>query len=217
MESRTPVIEVLRDYPVAIILAMGISFVIFVGTYIGNTFVPSYVTSQLGVPRSVVLIGLLLSSVPQFCLTLGAGALAVRMGTRSIALAGALMACLLSFPCFWLIDTGSPLLIWLAMSLMIIGGAVLYGVLGALTAELFPARLRYSGISFSQQMAGLPGGAFTPVIATTLVNWSGGNSWPVAAYLASAGFLSFTAIWFASEKHRVAIQDMPSPAAVLMR
>jgi len=81
-----------------------------------------------------------------------------------------------------------------------------------LTAELFPARLRYSGISFALQMAGLPGGALTPIIATTLVNWSGGKSWPVAAFVVIASVLNFSAIWFASEKHRVAIQDLRSPA-----
>jgi MFS family permease len=56
-----------------------------------------------------------------------------------------------------------------------LGNCLIYGVSGALTGELFPARLRYSGISFSQQMAGLPGGALTPMFATTLVNWSGGK------------------------------------------
>ena len=122
------------------------------------------------------------------------------------------MTGVLAFPFFWLIDTGSAPLIWLAMGLLIIGDGLIYGVSGALTAELFPARLRYSGISFSQQMAGLPGGALTPIIATTLVNWSGGKSWPVAAYLASAAILSIAAIYFASERHRVAIQDLRAPA-----
>ena len=212
VESRAPVIEVLRDYPVAIILAMGVSFVIFVQTYIASTFVPSYVTTQLDVPRGVVLTGLILSSVAGFCGIVVAGALAGRVGTRSVALAGALMTCVLSFPFFWLIDTGSPLLIWIAVGLFTLGDYLIYGVSGALTAELFPARLRYSGISFSQQMAGLPGGAFTPIIAATLVNWSGGKSWPVAAYLAIAALLSFAAIYFASEKYRVSIQDVLTPA-----
>jgi MFS family permease len=207
MESRAPMIEVLRDYPMAIVLATGVSFIIFVQTYIINTFVPSYAPAQIGIPRAVVLTGLILCSVVQFCVTISAGMLADRLGTRSIALAGVFMTGLLVFPFFWLIDTGSPFLIWIAMGLFPIGGSLLYGVLGALTAELFPARLRYSGISFSQQMAGLPGGALTPVIAATLVNWSGGISWPVAAYVAMAALCSFTAIWFASEKYRIGIAD----------
>jgi MFS family permease len=207
MESRAPVIEVLRNYPIAIILAIGIGFIIFVQTYIINTFAPSYATAQIGIPRGVVLTGLILCSAVQFCVTISAGALAVRVGTRSIALAGTFMTGLMAFPFFWLIDTRAPLLIWLAYCLFPIGGSLLYGVLGALTAELFPARLRYSGISFSNQMAGLPGGAFTPIVAASLVNWSGGKSWLVAAYVAIAALCSFTAIWFASEKYRVSIMD----------
>jgi MHS family shikimate/dehydroshikimate transporter-like MFS transporter len=205
--SRAPVIEVLRDYPMAIVLATGISFIIYVQTYIFNTFVPSYATAQIGVPRGVILTGLILASVAQFCVTVPAGVVAARLGTRSVALAGVLMTVFMAFPFFLLIDSGSPLLIWLGFGLFPVGGSVLYGVLGALTAELFPARLRYSGISFSNQMAGLPGGAFTPVIATTLVNSSGGKSWPVAAYVACAALCSFAAVWFASEKYRVSITD----------
>jgi MHS family shikimate/dehydroshikimate transporter-like MFS transporter len=205
--SRAPVIEVLRDHPVAIILAIGVSFVIFVETYIINTFVLSYATGQIGVARGVMLTGLVVASLALFSGSMGAGMLAARFGTRAVALTGALMGCLLAFPFFWLIDTGSPLLIWIAMGLLSIGDGLIYGVSGALTAELFPARLRYSGISFSQQMAGLPGGALTPLIAAALVNWSGGKSWPVAAYLAVGGLLSFTAIYFAAEKYRVSITD----------
>jgi MHS family shikimate/dehydroshikimate transporter-like MFS transporter len=207
MEARAPVVEVLRDYPVAIILALGVSFVIFVQTYIGTTFLPFYATTQLGVARGVVLVGLVLGSVVQFAGDLIAGALAGRVGTRPVALAGTLMTSLLSFPFFWLVDTGSAVIIWIAMSIWAVGGALLYGVAGALTAELFPARLRYSGISFSQQMAGLPGGALTPFIATALVSWSGGKSWPVAAYVALAALVSFAAIWFASDKYRIGITD----------
>jgi MFS family permease len=212
MESRTPVIEVLREYPLAVILAAGVNLGVFVQFYIASTFVPSYATTQLGVSRGVVLTGLMLISVVEFCGNLIAGALATRVGTRPIALAGALVIGLLVFPFFWLIDTGSPILIWIAMSIWIVGTGLLYGVSGALTAELFPARLRYSGISFALQTAGLPGGALTPMIAAALVNWSGGKSWPVAAFVVVASVLNFSAIWFASEKHRVAIQDLRSPA-----
>jgi MFS transporter, MHS family, shikimate and dehydroshikimate transport protein len=212
MQSRAPVIEVLRDYPVAVILAAGVIFAVFVQVYIASTFVPSYATTQLGVARGVVLTGLMLLSAVEFGGILVAGALACRVGARPVALAGALVIGLLAFPFFRLIDTGSPFIIWIAMSVWILGTALLYGVSGALTAELFPARLRYSGISLALQFAGVPGGALTPIIAATLVNRSGGKSWPVAAYVVIAALCSFAAIWFASEKHRVSITDAQGEA-----
>ena len=207
VESRAPMIEVLRDHPMAILLATGVTFAVFVETYVVSTYVPSYVTAQLGVSRGVILTGLILGWIGSFCGMVVAGLVAVRVGTRPVALAGAFVTTLTAFPFFWLIDTRSAVIIWIAMSICFIGVAALYAVAGALTAELFPARLRYSGISFAQQMAGLPGGAFTPIIATSLVNWSGGKSWPVAAYLAAAALVSFAAVWFASDKYRVSITD----------
>jgi MHS family shikimate/dehydroshikimate transporter-like MFS transporter len=207
IESRAPVLEVLRDYPLAVILAMGVVFVVFVHTYIVSTFLLSYATAQLGVARSVMLTGLMIAASSTLTGTLLAGALADRFGTRALALAGALFTCVQAFPFIWMVDTGSPVLIWIAMAVGPLGNGVVYGVCGALSAELFPARLRYSGISLGQQLAGLPGAAVTPIIAATLVNWSGGKSWPVAAYLAAAALVTITAVYFASDKYRVSIQD----------
>jgi metabolite-proton symporter len=208
IESRVPLAEVLRGHLVAAVLSIGISIAIFVQFYIISTFVPAYATAQLGVPRSVVLAGVLSMGAGLFAGVSIAGMLADRLGKRPVGFAGALGMCLPAFPAFWLIDTRSPVLICLAMGVWMIGGGVLYGVAGALTAELFPARLRYSGISLGLQVAGLIGGAFTPVIATALVSWSGGKSWPVAGYVAASAVLPLAAIWFASEKHRVGIEEV---------
>ena len=49
-------------------------------------------------------------------------------------------------------------------------------------------------------------------LAAALVNWSGGKSWPVAAYVAIAALFTFAAIWFASEKYRVSITDVQPEA-----
>jgi len=214
IESKAPLLEVLRDYPVATILATGVSYVIFVQFYVVTTFALSYATTQLGVSRNVVLTGVLFAAFGLFVGIAIAAALSDRLGARQVALAGALGIFVLAFPAFWLIDTGSPLLIWIAMSTWIAGGGALYGVSGALTSELFPARVRYSGISFSAQVAGLFGGALTPIIATALVSWSAGASWPVAAYVAIASLFTLAAVYRASETHRVAIDQLRSAPAI---
>jgi len=213
IESRVPLLEVLTDYPIAAVLATGVGFVIFVQFYVVTTFVLSYATTQLGVSRSVVLTGLLFAALGDFIGIALAAALADRIGSRGVALSGALGISILAFPFFWLVDTGSSLLIWIAMTFWIVAGGALYGVCGAFTAELFPARVRYSGISFSQQTAGLFGGALTPVIATALVSWSGGRSWPVAAYVAAAALVTVSAIYSASGNYRIGIHDTRAASA----
>jgi MHS family shikimate/dehydroshikimate transporter-like MFS transporter len=203
--AKVPLLVVLRDYPVASVLAIGIVLVNTGGYYLVTTFTLSYVTMQLGVARSVLLIGLLFGGAASIAAILIFARLADRIGRRPVAIWAAACTFLLSYPFFWLINTTKPALIWLAMSAWLFADTALYGITGALLAELFEARVRYSGISFSYQMAGVFGGAIAPVIATSLIHWTGGASWPVATYLALNSFISLVAVYLASEKYRVKI------------
>jgi len=93
------------------------------------------------------------------------------------------------------------------MSTWTLAEGALYGITGVFLAELFPVRLRYSGISLGYQVAGLLGGGFAPIVATALVRWSGGASWPVATYLAVTALTSLVAVCLASDRYRVEIHD----------
>ena len=50
------------------------------------------------------------------------------------------------------------------------------GAQPAAWSELFPATVRYSGVSLSQTIGTILGGALAPIIATTLFGLTG-NSW----------------------------------------
>jgi MHS family shikimate/dehydroshikimate transporter-like MFS transporter len=206
-ESRVPLLEVLRDYPVAALLAIGVVLVNIGGYYIVITFTLSYATETLGVARNVPLIGLLLAGFAEIAGILIFARLSDRTGKRPVALWSAALILLLAYPFFWLVNTEVSLLIWLAMSLWTFWAGALYGITGVFIAELFEARVRYSGISFGYQMAGMLGGALAPIIATALIGWAGGASWPVATYLAVNSLVSLVAIYLASEKYRVGIYD----------
>src|SRR5260370_7327450 len=77
---------------------------------------------------------------------------------------------ILSFPAFWLMETKSPILIWLAITVpfAFVYPAV-YGPQAALFSELFDTRVRYTGISFVYQFSGIFASALTPTIATSLL------------------------------------------------
>jgi MFS family permease len=83
--------------------------------------------------------------------------------------------------------------------------SALYGITGAILAELFAPRVRCSGISLGYQMAGILGGAPAPIIATYLIHWSGGATWSVATYLAASSLITFVAVYVVSRSKGVAI------------
>jgi MFS transporter, MHS family, shikimate and dehydroshikimate transport protein len=202
-ESRLPMREIMRDYRVATLLAIGVVLIVY--NYIVTTFTPSYATRQLGVARNVPLIGLMIGGVAQTAGILVLSRVADRVGTRAVAISSAMCALLFCYPYFWLVDTRHPALIWFAMGTWLFFNGAYYGILGVFLAELFPVRLRYSGISFSFQVAGVLGGGLAPIIATILIQWSGGASWPVATYLSVVALVSLVAVYLASDRYRVKI------------
>jgi MFS transporter, MHS family, shikimate and dehydroshikimate transport protein len=203
-ELRLPLLELLRSSPVTAALSVGMCLITISGFYVGNTFTLSYVTGRFDLGRNVPLVGLLLAGASESVALLVFGSLADRIGKGAIALISSGTLVLLPYPYFWLVNTGYSGLIWIAMGSLQFAIGGLYAVTGVLLSELFETRLRYSGISFGYQMAGLLA-APAPLICTALVHWSGGASWPVATYLAALALLTFIAVSLASRRERVAI------------
>jgi MFS family permease len=195
MAARVPVLEVLRDYRAAVCLAIGIVFVTISAFYIVTTFSLSYLTQHLGVARKVAITGNVVFSVVEAASILICARLADRIGKYRVAIWSAWCVVLFAYPYFWLLNTREPLLIWLAMGVASVGMGSLYGLVGAILAELFEARVRCSGISLSYQMASLLGGAPTPFIATFLVHRAGGSARYVATYLAATALISLVAVY----------------------
>jgi MFS family permease len=71
-------------------------------------------------------------------------------------------------------------------------GARVGVVQAAYFAELFPASIRYSGVSISYAIGAILGGAFAPTIVTWLVQPTG-RSISVAFYIAGVTVVSFAA------------------------
>jgi Na+/melibiose symporter-like transporter len=200
VESKAPLREVLRDHRLPLLLAIGVVFTSISGFYVVTTFSLSYLTQQLGVSRSVALAGNLIFSISQAVSILIFAQLADRVGKHRVAICSAACLILFSYPYFWLLSTRAPALIWLAMSVSAFIGSALYAITGAILAELFVARVRYSGISLGYQMAGMLGGAPAPIIATYLIRWSGGATWSIATFLAASALITFVAVLGASHR-----------------
>ena len=137
-----------------------------------------------------------LVSIPAFA------ALSDRLGRRPVYLAGALFLGLFAFPFFWLVDSGVPVLIWLALVLALTGVAAMYGPQAAFFSELFGTNVRYSGASLGSQLAAPFAGGLAPLIATALLDWSGGQPWPVALYMIGMVLITFSSVFWPWRRYR---------------
>jgi MFS transporter, MHS family, shikimate and dehydroshikimate transport protein len=168
-EASAPIIEVLRTYPKNIALGTGARISIDVAYYIFAVYTLAYVTQQLGLPNTTVLVGLLIAGAIEIFTIPFFGALSDRVGQRQVFIGGAVFLALFALPYFWLLNTRSSILIWLALVLgLSVGHAAAYGPMASFIARLFGGRVRYSGTSLSYQLAGVLGGALAPSVATLL-------------------------------------------------
>ena len=202
-EAQIPIVDVVRYHPRNVLLAMGLRIAENGIFYILTVFVLTYVSEHLGLSREIGLYGVIIAAVVSFFTTLGFGALSDRIGRRPIYMFGAVFSLIFSFPFFWLMDTESTVLIWLAIVLgLALGHDPMYGPQAAWFSELFGTRLRYSGASIGYQLASIVGGGISPLIATSLLAWGGGHFWPVAVYTSVLALITIVAAFFTSETYQ---------------
>jgi metabolite-proton symporter len=167
-QEKVPVVEVIRSHWKPVIAGgMTMSSTAMIG-YILIAYVISYGVRQLGMPKSTMITLVLLASAVWLVTCLIFASWSDRWGRRRVYIAGALGGLAASFPIFMLVDTREPVLMGLGLFLLAVPLAAMYSPIAAMLSELFPTRLRYTGTSLAYQVGTLAGGAFVPVIASTL-------------------------------------------------
>ena len=197
-----PLLRVLRDHGGRVLLAGGAFVANNVCFYVAITYSITYGTTAIGLPRTVLLAAVMAGSLAMVPTLIACGALSDRFGRKGIFVAGALLSGAWAFAVFPLIETGSPLLVTLAITVQLVFVSFMYGPQAALFAELFPRELRYSGASLGYQIGTVAGGGLAPIVATALVSHYG-SSLPVAVYLAAMCAVSFVSILFLSAHREV--------------
>ena len=93
---------------------------------------------------------------------------------------------------FALLDTRSPVWMFVAIALSLLPVMNLYGPQAALIAESFAPRLRYSGAGLGYQLASIIAGGPAPFIATALFA-AYHSGYAIAFYILGCGVISMIA------------------------
>ncbi|MBU8579794.1 MFS transporter [Brevibacterium luteolum] len=152
----------------------------------------------IGLERPPVLLATTLASLGWLIFTLYGGTVSDRIGrVRSFQIGYALIF-LTIIPTFMLVDTGNIWLYALGLFILTVGLGLSYGPMSAMYAEMFPAKIRYSGVSIGYAFGAIIGGAFAPMIAEYLLA-EFATSLAIAIYIMALTVVSFVAVTMVPE------------------
>jgi MFS family permease len=182
--SKLPIAEVVRDYGGNIVLGWlarmgeGAVFTVF------TLYMFSYLTAIVHLPRTFVLGSVTGAAFVLIFTTPLASAWSDRIGRRRLFALAALVNGVMAFPLLWLLQSGSPVLVAIALVVSIgLLWAPMYGPEAALFCELFDTRVRYTGVSLVYQVGVVIFLAPIPMLAALLVAADGNKPWFLAAYV----------------------------------
>jgi MFS family permease len=191
----TPILEVIKRQPRQIILSALARMAEQAPAYIYFSFIFVYGKNVLHSSRDFLLTAVLVASAVDLLGIPVFGHLSDRIGRKRMYMLGAAVTGAYALIYFPLLNSGSELLIFLAIVFSLVPHSMMYGPQGALIAECFTPRLRYSGASLGYQLASIVAGGPAPLIATALLAWFG-SGYPIGGYIFFCAVVSLVATAF---------------------
>jgi metabolite-proton symporter len=204
---KLPAIEVFRERPKAVVLGAGIRVGENISYYILTVFSLTFLVDVAEETRSVALNALLVGAAVQFFAIPLFAWLSDRIGRRPVYAFGGIGLALWMFVFFRLLESGDNGAIILAIVVGLVLHGAMYGPQAAFITELFPTRIRYSGVSIAYQLTSIVAGSLAPIIALALYR-EYGSALPVVIYVAVACAISGLSALLAQETKGVELSEI---------
>lgn len=196
--EHTPLRELMTGHTKQVLQAALIFISNNAAGYLVIAFFISYTTKVLEMPVAPILLATTIGSVGWLIFTLVGGWLSDKIGRRATFVIGYALVFVWMIPMFLMIDTGNIVLYTIAIFVLTVGLGLSYGPQSAMYAEMFPAQIRYSGISIGYALGAILGGAFAATVAQILLETTGASV-SIAVYIMVLTVISVAAVLWVGE------------------
>ena len=204
---KLPALDVVRQQPRAILLGSGLRVGENISYYILTVFSLTYLVDVSHESRSLALNALLIGAAVQFVAVPLLAHASDIVGRRPVYAAGGFGLAAFIFLFFPMLASGSNAVIVAAIVIGLVLHATMYAPQAAFITELFPTRIRYSGVSLAYQLTSIVAGSLAPIIALWLYK-EYGSATPVAIYVGIACAISGLSALLAKETKGVELDSI---------
>ncbi|MYS07702.1 glycine betaine/L-proline transporter ProP [Streptomyces sp. SID6041] len=176
--------------------------------YMLLSYMPTYLTDELGYSETHGLLILLLVMVLLMLVITRVGRLSDRFGRKPLLMAGMLGFFFLSLPAFLLIGQDGVPAITVGMLMLGLSLVCLLGTMSAALPALFPTDVRYGSLSVGYNLSASLFGGTTPLVITALIGATGNNLMP-AYYAMAAALVGVIAVACMKETARQPLEGSP--------
>ncbi|MEB6548438.1 MHS family MFS transporter [Heyndrickxia sporothermodurans] len=197
---KLPFVSVFKHYPKQVISGVfsNVSSDIAFGVFAFYT--TTYGIKFLGLDKSIFVNATLVGAViAVFAISLF-GYLSDKISPKKILGYGNVLLILWALPYFYLLNTKSTGLIFLAIIIAFIIHSIMWAPLAPIIAASFPAHLRFSGSAITFMFRGLIGGGVAPLISTYLLN-KFDTGYAISGYIIIAAVIALIALKFVDVKY----------------
>lgn len=199
--SKQPLREVIRTYSKELLVAIGMYLMVTVPFYTFTIFVKNLMSANLGYSYSdSLMVNLLSITLAMFLMPFSAW-LSDQYGRKPVMLYTTYAMIVLIYPIFWLLTSGGYEQALMSQLIFAVLVGMYMGPVPAALVELFPTRVRFTGVALSYNIsAGIFGGS-APLMGTWLIQQTGRTD-AVAMYIIVFALITLVSLKFYKETYR---------------
>ncbi|MBD9463235.1 MFS transporter [Pseudomonas sp. Pdm06] len=202
----SPAMRLFTKYPKQLLLVAGANICHFSTFYLFTVFALSYGQKELGLSNAFVLSVAMVAICTHLVIVPFAGAMADRLGRRTMMLIGFVVTALAAFPFWHLFSTGQFLPMVLGSCLFMAGYGLVYGAVPSFTGEAFGPSARFTGFAMATNVGGIIGGGTAPIVGAYLLSHYG-SPYAISVYTVVLAAISALCVYLSAETRMIDITD----------
>lgn len=167
--SKSPILEFIKYYKRPVFISIGIGIAQNASVYALLVFFKTYIREISPVNFDITYIIEIFGNLLYGVFAVFFAVLSDKIGKKIIMILSFIMLAIAGFPAFLMLHSSSYLVITLAYLMFALPSAASFGVYNAVVCELFPTKVRYTGLGLAHNISAGVFGGFSPLICTWLI------------------------------------------------